>query len=249
MEPHPDGSVPGTLFVADGVTIAPQEGLVVRFGRNRLEVDLCIGADDLQVSRVHGTITCRAGQWWLDCTGRSPVQLPNAVLLYSDSPPVPLDVGYTPLSLRSSRGREHVIELYISGPRGNRPSAWPAAETEEPRRWRLSRDERLALAVLGRRYLVNEPHPQPLSRQQAAAELLDLDPDGRWTVKKVEHVVADVRTRLSSNGVFGLRRDEVGEPVGLTLAVNLLRELTSSSTLVPSDLDLLENPDDAPPCE
>lgn len=233
-------AVPGALSIVDGGTVTPREGLQLSFGRNRPDVDICIGADDLQVSRVHGTVTYRRGQWWLDCTGRAPIRLRDGVLLYRDAEPVPLPAGYTRLLLRGSRGRDHVLELYVAGPSGGRPPLRPSAETEEPRRWRLTRDERLVLVALGQRYLLHDPSPQPLSRQQAASELAELDPDGRWTLKKVEHLVADVRYRLSSSGVAGLRRDEVGDPVGLTLVANLLREITDSTTLTPKDLELLE---------
>jgi len=57
-----------------------------------------------------------------------------------------------------------------------------------------------------------------------------------WSAKRVEHVVADVRARLSARGVHGLVREEVGEPVGNALNDNLLRELVLSTTLVPTDL-------------
>lgn len=215
---------------------------MLRLGRNRPEVDICIGEDDLQISRVHGLLTCRRQQWWLECTGRTPIRLPNAVLLHRDGDPLLLSSGYTTLTLHGSRGREHSVELYVGGSAGAPPRSRPADETEKPRRWRLSRDERLALVALGQRYLMNDPHPQPFSRQQAAAELAELDPAGRWTVRKVERLVAGVRDRLSHGGVSGLRREEVGEPVGLTLVTNLLRELTVSSSLVPSDIELLEPP-------
>jgi hypothetical protein len=99
------------------------------------------------------------------------------------------------------------------------------------------------LAVLGQRYLGYDPHPLPLSRQQAAAELAERRPHENWTAKRVEHLVSRVRQRLSDAGVHGLRREEVGEPVGLTLTVNLLRELVLSTTLVPMDLEWLELPD------
>ncbi|GAA1707007.1 hypothetical protein GCM10009765_65550 [Fodinicola feengrottensis] len=230
----------GTLSVAGGITVAPRDGLVLRFGRNRGEVDICVGEDDLRISRVHGTLTCRGEQWWLECSGRTPIRLPHSVLLHHDAEPVPLPTGYTPLQLGGSRGREHLLELYVAGATGGRPPVRPADETEKPRRWRLTPDERLAVVALGQRYLMNDPYAQPQSRQQAAAELAELDPDGRWTHKKVEHLAAGVRRRLSQSGVPGLRMDEVGDPVGLTLVANLLRELMNSATLGAQDLELLE---------
>lgn len=53
--------------------------------------------------------------------------------------------------------------------------------------------------------------------------------------------------RLSrAGGVEGLTREEVGEPVGNTLNHNLIMELLRSTTLVPSDLNLLETPSTEP---
>jgi hypothetical protein len=52
-------------------------------------------------------------------------------------------------------------------------------------------------------------------------------------------MVADVRARLAAQGVSGLLREEVGEPVGNALNDKLLRELVLSTTLVPADLALL----------
>ena len=68
----------------------------------------------------------------------------------------------------------------------------------------------------------------------------ELRPEGKWTAKKVDHLVSGVRKRLSDSGVAGLSREEVGEPVGLALSVNLLGELVASTTLVPLDLTLLD---------
>jgi len=48
-----------------------------------------------------------------------------------------------------------------------------------------------------------------------------------------------VRERLHRRGVRGLMRDEVGEPVGSTLSVNLIRELVKTVTLSAEDLELL----------
>ncbi len=230
------------LAVTGGITVAPEPGLTIRFGRNRPEVEVCVGEDDLLISRQHGLLDHRLGQWWVNNTGRSPIRLASSLLLHREGDPIPLAVGYTPLFLRGSRGREHLLELYVAGDEGGKPPSRPGDITQPPRRWRLTVEEHLALVVLGQRYLLHDPHPQPLSRQQAATELAELRPTAKWTTKRVEHLVAEVRARLSAGGVFGLRRDEVGEPVGLTLTVNLLRELVSSTTLVPTDLNLLDGP-------
>lgn len=225
----------------DQLTVPARDGTRITFGRNRPNVDFCVGEDDLHVSRVQGTITHSAGTWWLSNEGRSPIRSAHA-LLHSDAPPIPLPQGLTPLHIHGARGREHLLELYVANSRGPRPTLRPADVTVEPRRWRLTADERLALVAIGQRYLLQDPHALPLSRQQAAEELAEVDPAGRWTAKKVEHLVAGVRKRLSDSGVFGLRRDEVGEPVGLSLGANLVKELTSSGSLTVVDLDLLESP-------
>jgi hypothetical protein len=228
------------LALAGGYMAPPQDGRTIRFGRNRPEVDVCIGEDDLRVSRRHGALTRRRGQWWVSNTGQLPIRLPNNQWLFSREDPLPLPGGYTPLFVRGSRGREHLLELFVAGPDGEAPVTRHGAVTQPPKRWRLTADERLAMVVLGQRYLLHEPHPQPVSRQQAAEVLAELQPGAGWTVKRVEHLTADVRTRLSADGVNGLSREEVGEPVGNALNDNLLRELVLSTTLVPPDLALLD---------
>ncbi|WP_328649404.1 FHA domain-containing protein [Amycolatopsis sp. NBC_00348] len=239
-------SVPGTLSaltVTGGIAVPPAAGSRVSFGRNRLEVDVCVGEDDLRISRVHGLLTHDRDRWWLSNTGRSPIRLSDSVLLHRDSEPLPLAAGYTALFLRGTRDREHVLELLVSDGEDTAAAPRPTHPTAPPKRWRLTAEEHLVLAVLGQRYLGYDPQPLPLSRQQAAAELGERRPRESWTAKRVEHIVSRVRQRLSDAGVHGLRREEVGEPVGLTLTVNLLRELVLSTTLVPMDLEWLELPD------
>ncbi|MFI9389022.1 FHA domain-containing protein [Kutzneria sp. NPDC052558] len=238
------GAVPGTLSaltVTGGVAVPPSPGRRVSFGRNRLEVDVCVGEEDLRISRVHGMLVRERDRWWLSNTGRSPIRLSDSVLLHGDSEPLPLATGYTAVFLRGSR--EHVLELLVSDGDDESTARRPTHPTAPPKRWRLSPEEHLVLAVVGQRYLGYDPQPLPLSRQQAAAELAERRPSENWTVKRVEHIVSRVRQRLSDAGVHGLRREEVGEPVGLTLTVNLLRELVLSTTLVPMDLEWLELPD------
>jgi hypothetical protein len=235
-------AVPGAivaLALAEGVTVAPGEGRTVRFGRNRPEVDVCVGEDDLRVSRQHGLLAYRSGQWWVSNTGQLPIRLPSTQWMFNGEEPIPLTSGYTPLFVRGSRFREHLLELYVAGAEGGRPATRHRDVTEPPKRWRLDPDERLALIVLGQRYLLHEPHPQPLSRQQVADQLAELQPGVTWSASKVDHLVADVRARLSAGGVFGMLREEVGEPVGNSLNDNLIRELVLSTTLVPPDLTLL----------
>ncbi|QWF84108.1 FHA domain-containing protein [Amycolatopsis sp. CA-230715] len=236
-------AVPGAivaLSLSGKLTLAPADGRTLRFGRNRPTVDVCVGETDLQVSRTHGTLTHRSGQWWVSNTGRLPIRLPRTRLLFPDEDPVPLAEGYTPLFIRGSRDREHLLEMYVVGWHGGQPPARHADPTRPPKRWQLTSEEHLVLVVLGQRYLLHEANPQPISRQHSAEILAELQPSTRWRAKRVEHVVADVRLRLSAQGVHGLVREEVGEPVGNALTDNLLRELVLSTTLVPTDLALLD---------
>jgi hypothetical protein len=237
-------AVPGAIYalaVSGGVSLAPREGSAIRFGRNRPDVEICVGEDDLRVSRQHGRLTRSEGHWWVHNTGQLPIRLPSTQWLSSQEEPVPLAEGYTPLFIRGSRNREHLLELFVAGPGGEHPVARPGDVTQPPRRWRLTEDERLVLVVLGQRYLLHEPNPQPLARQQVADRVGELRSDALWNVKRVERTIAEVRFRLSSGGVHGLVREEVGEPVGNSLNDNLLRELVGSTTLVPPDLALLDD--------
>ncbi|HET9254133.1 MAG TPA: FHA domain-containing protein [Pseudonocardiaceae bacterium] len=237
-------SVPNTIFalaITGGVVIKPRQGRTIVFGRNRPDVHVCVGEDDPQVSRQHGLLTHHRGQWRVSNTGRLPLRLPGARRVFPDDEPVPLGEGYTPLFVEGSRGREHLLELYVTGSDGQRPASRHGDPTQPPRVWRLRGDERLALIVLGQRYLLNDAHPRPLSWQQAADQLAELRPDAGWGPKRVERMVAAVRARLSQGGVAGLTREEVGEPIGNALNHNLLTELVQSTTLVPPDLAILDD--------
>ncbi|GAB2968956.1 FHA domain-containing protein [Saccharothrix stipae] len=254
LDPHRQRSLrlglaetpPGTLSaltVTGGVTAAPTPGRRLSFGRNRLEVDVCVGEDDVRISRVQGLLTRDLDHWWLTNTGRSPIRLSNSVLLHRDSGRLLLVPGYTALFLRGTRTREHLLELHVSDDETRVTRPRPQSPTVPPKRWRLTAEEHLVLAVLGQRFLTYDPQPLPLPRHQAAAELAERQPGSHWTAKRVEHIVSRVRQRLSDAGVHGLKREEVGEPVGLTLTVNLIRELVLSTTLVPMDLEWLEHPE------
>ncbi|WP_026360141.1 hypothetical protein [Amycolatopsis nigrescens] len=228
------------LAMTGGIDIKASEGRTILFGRNRPEVHVCVGEDDRRVSRQHGAVTHQSGQWWLRNTGRLPIRLPESRWLFGTEEPVPLLEGYTPLFVRGSSGREHLLELYVTGAGGVRPSSRHRDVTQPPRTWRLTPDERLVLTVLGQRYLLHEARPQPLTWRQAATQLAELRPETGWTPKRVEHLVVSIRTRMSRDGVSGLTRDEVGEPVGNALNDNLIKELLLSTTLVPPDLGLLD---------
>jgi hypothetical protein len=236
--------LPGTLFalaLTGGMTLGPGDRREVLFGRNRPEVHVCLGEDDPQVSRHPGTHTHRDGRWWVSNAGRLPIRCAGARLLFRGEEPLPLDTGYTPLFAGGSRGREHLLEVFVTGPEGERrPVPRHGDVTRPPRVWALTEQEKLALVVLGRRYLLHEPRPQPLTWRQTAAELAESQPYAGWTDKRVEHLVNGVRTRLSRDGVPWLTREELGEPVGNALNDNLIRALLASTTLVPMDLVLID---------
>jgi len=98
---------------------------------------VCLGEDDARVSRQHGTLHHDQGRWWLANTGQLPMRLPAARLLFRDEEPVPLDEGYTPLFVRGSSRREHLLEVHVTGtappnrgrgtgisPNRRRPGCW-----------------------------------------------------------------------------------------------------------------------------
>jgi hypothetical protein len=236
-------TTPGTMIaksVNGGITVGPRLGRSVLFGRNADEVHVCVGADDRRISRQHGVLRCDGERWWLHNLGRAPIRLPDR-RLFPEEEPVPLAEGYTPVFLPGTR--EHLLEVYLVGRGGDRRAADHSRATIAPSTWPLSADEKLALVVLGQRYLLHEPNPQPLTWRQAADQLGELRPPAtQWSAKRVEHLVGRVRARLSGSGVAGLTREEVTGPVGNALNHNLITELVRSTTLVPPDLRRLEPP-------
>lgn len=234
---------PGSLFalaLSQGITVLPAPGRELKFGRNRPQVDLCIGEDDLRVSRQTGVISHHDGGWQVANTGRLPIRLPGDRWLFPDHDPLPLVPGYTPLFVRGTRGREHVMEVYVIGPDGSCPAALFDAVTQPPKKYWLTADEKLVLVVLGQRYLAQEDFAQPLGRQQVADEMSELQPDAEWNDRRVERVLAAVRLRLHQDGVRGLTSEELVQPIGNMLNHNLVQALMSTSTLVPADLSLLD---------
>ncbi|WP_409186639.1 FHA domain-containing protein [Amycolatopsis sp. VS8301801F10] len=235
-------SVPGTLFalaLTGGYARGPGENHRILFGRNRPEVHVCIGEDDPRVSRQQGILEHHAGRWFVRNTGRVPLRV-GELLLFPDEDPLPLGNGFTQVFVQTPR-RLHLIEVYVTGPGNERPAPRHEEPTQAPKRWALSPAERLALVVLAQRYLASESQPRPLTMRAAAGQLAELQPEERWTPKKVEHLVTAVRTRLARSGVERLTREEVGDPVGNTLNHNLIQELMMSTTLIPRDLALLED--------
>jgi hypothetical protein len=234
-------TVPGAIFalaLTGGISLAPGDGHEILFGRDRGRVHVCVGEDDPHVSRHQGTLTHGDGQWQVRNTGWRPIRI-NHRLLFRDEEPLPLGTGYTQLFIESPR-RQHLLEVYVTDHRDQRPEPRHRETTVRPRVWALTEQERLVLVALGQRYLSHDLHPQPLSWKQTAAQLAGLQPDRGWTQRRVEHIVHAVRRRLSDDGVPGLVRDEVGEPVGNALNHNLLQALLTSTTLVPMDLALID---------
>ncbi|GHG98673.1 FHA domain-containing protein [Streptomyces lanatus] len=245
-------SPPGTLHartVIDDLSAPPRPGRIVRFGRGAMpDVDLEVGVDDLRVSRRQGELTYHAGQWWLRNTGRQLVRLPRGRMMHLSTEPIPLATGYTPLFVKGSGFREHLVELYVTG----RNDPWPVSDryagNERPVTWPLDDDERLLLVVLGRRYLLYEEDPRPLTYTEAAKELSYLHPEAGWNERRIEYRFEALRRRLDRTGfMYPLMRDKSqGCPGDSALLHNLLKGLVESTTLVPPDLELMEDDEDRP---
>ncbi|WP_049579836.1 FHA domain-containing protein [Streptomyces sp. SBT349] len=239
VPPAPTGTIHARSIGSD-IAFRPREGRRITFGRNSGDVQVCIGGDDRRVSRRQGTLTHEDSRWWVRNLGRLPIRLPDSQLLFTEEEPVPLRTGYTPLFLRGSSGREHLLELYVTGEDESRPGPEPDDPTQAPRTWHLEADEKLALVILARRYLLHEAGPQPLTWRDAFSDLCALQPDAGWTVPILQHMIEDVRKRLSAEGVRGLTAAEVQQPVGNALNDNLIKELLLTTTIVPTDLAVLD---------
>ncbi|RFU85702.1 FHA domain-containing protein [Streptomyces triticagri] len=228
---------PGTLFVlteSGGVMSTPKANFSVLFGRNEPEVQLCIGVDDPHISRCHGRFTCDGRDWWVHNEGRLPIRLPGERLLLEGREEQLR--GYSALFIKSPIGREYLLEARIIEPHGPVAAAAAHDTTRRHGAWDIGRDEKLVLIALAQRYLRHEPYPQPQSWRQVADDLNAAEGQGRWNSHLAANVVERVRGRLSADGVPGLTREEVGEPVGNALNHNLIKELLVSATLVPEDL-------------
>ncbi|MFD5317849.1 FHA domain-containing protein [Streptomyces sp. NPDC127098] len=230
------------------VTSEPRPGLTVRFGRGigpqdeGPDVDLRVGAADLQVSRRQGELSFRHGHWWLRNVGTAQLRLSQGRWLFRASDPVLVTPGYTTFQVLGSGSRVHLVELFVTELGDRPPAVPPGARTVGRRRWPLRPDERLILAALGQRYLAGERDPQPLTYRQVA-ELLDLlHPRARWREPRVRRTVDEVRGRLAQTGFpYPLREGERGEASDNRLKHNLLTGLFESDSLRPEDLGLLDD--------
>lgn len=235
-------TAPGSVVarsVDGGVRAGPRSGRAVLFGRHVDQVHVRVGVDDRRVSRHQGTLTCDGACWWLQNAGRSPIRLSER-LLFPGADPVPLAEGYTPVFVPGSGGREHLLEVYVVGADRAGPSPQHSEPAVTAALWPLSADERLALVVLGQRYLLHEPNPQPLTRKQAADQLAELQPAAGWSTDRIEYVMVRVRARLSEAGVPELTCEDVPKPDPAVIDHNLITELVHSTTLVPPDLRSLD---------
>jgi hypothetical protein len=235
---------PGALIVralSGAVAASPQEGERLRFGRFPVpKVEVCLGEDDIRVSRTHGVLVHQQGWWWLHNTGSRPIHISGGHRIRAGDEPVPLGPGFTTLMIRGTNDRQHVLELRVNDHDGARRAPLTDSRTMVPRIWPLNDEQRLVLVVLGQRYLSGEANPRPLTRKDVAQQLAELRPGEQWDIKRIDRIVEKVRDELRRHGVEGLFADEVDPPVGNLLSHNLLVELTVlTETLNRTDLALL----------
>ncbi|MEW2522469.1 hypothetical protein [Actinacidiphila alni] len=236
-------AAPGTLLVLGsngGMSVAPDAGFTLLFGRNEPDVHVCVGESDTAVSRRHGLITREHSRWMLSNTGKLPIRFPGSRLILKGDR-AELTAGYTPLFIVAPR-QEHLLEVRIAAAArgdGGAPQMY-GETTHDGGKYELRPEERLVLVCLGQRYLRNDPQPQPLAWAQVAFELTELRPDEQWGPKRAAHIVAKVRKRLSKEaGIPGLLEEEVPPPVGNALNHNLLTHLLVTTTIVKEDLRIL----------
>lgn len=235
---------PGTIFVlaaGGGFAAPPRDRFEVVFGRREPDVHVCIGADDPRMSRLQGRLVRTGAEWWLRNEGKLPIRLPQSRFLLSGNE-IPLGEGYSPLFIRTSKRREHLLEVRVVGAGRADTLAGSAAETStaEAETWRIDDNERMVLTALALRYLRQEPHPQPQSWKQVAADLNNAPgTHSEWTEKKAANVVFKVRERLTPY-VSGLRLEDWGDPAGNMVNHQLIQELLQTATLRPPDLRLLD---------
>lgn len=102
-------------------------------------------------------------------------------------------------------------------------------------RVRLDERERLALTVLGRRYLRFEPQPAPLTWEETTRVLAGVDPDQGWNAASLQALVDRTGQRL-----FGSSPGQGGEEGSGRAVHQLFHALLLAAVLVPTDLRLLD---------
>jgi hypothetical protein len=225
----------GTLFAlsADGGCAAvPQDGNEVTLGREKGRVHVIVGGHDPAVSRRHATIRCTVqGEttWWtLRNTGKLPIYLPQAPKLLQDQETL-LPDGFTPLHVGADH--RHAVEVLVSHGRKRPPH--PIDGVTRDGRVPLSPAERLVLVAMFQDYLQGTDTARPRSRLDTSTQLNQVPGQSGWTIKRVEHRVADVRLKLGID-VDSAPPDQLRD--------KLINHLLNTGSLVPSDLDLLDGP-------
>lgn len=240
----------GTIVVVgpEGGYAMPSGQHRLLFGRGRPNVHVAVGVDDRNVSRRHGEFTCigPGREWYFSNIGtRLPIEMPDGTLLLPGHGRI-FEPGHTRLVIHSSERHSHLVEVRLVGKDCRRTDGTQDDKTEIPEPvYELSDEERLVLTALARRFLEGyDDYPLPLTWEETARVANGSPESARyWTDRMAEHTVKHVRERLHRQGVRGLMRDQVGNPVGSTLSVNLIRELIKTSTLSTKDLDLLSDSD------
>lgn len=238
MPPAPAGSI-FVLAAGGGFAAPPRDRFEVVFGRKEPDVHVCIGADDPRMSRLQGRLVCSGAEWWLRNEGKLPIRLPQSRFLLSGNE-ILLVEGYSPLFIRTSKRREHLLEVRVVGAGLADTLVGLGDETATAESWQIDDAERVVLTALALRYLRQEPHPQPQSWKQVAVDLNDAaSTHAEWTEKKAANTVLKVRERLTPY-VAGLRLEDWGDPAGNMVNHQLIQELLQTATLRPPDLRLLD---------
>lgn len=228
------------LSLVGGVTFRPKDGRTIFFGRNRPLVHVCIGENDRRISRRDGTLVCDGHRWWVSNEGGQPIRIAESQLLFRGQDPIALDSGYTPLFIRGTARREHLLEIFVTDAERSVPGPLHLHDTCNPTPYPLTDEERLVLIVLAQRYLRYERNTQPWTREATANLLAEMQPQAQWKLRRVDDVVAAVRQRLTGRGVKGLQAKDLPQPIGNMLNHNLIQELMLSGTLVPRDLERID---------
>ena len=239
---------PGTILVVAEdrrYRKLPRADYEVLFGRSEDDVHIAVGIDDPYVSRKQGMLVCDGQEWRLRNIGRLPIRLVDESMVLAGHE-LALKTGCTPLLVGAPVHRVHLVEIHVAGFSRHGTQIGPDSLTRYPDEYELSETERLAVVAIGQRYLRQDPAPKPVSWAQAADDLTHAPGGRKWTGRAVEHIVADLRQRLSKGRapIFGLVREEVQEPVGNTLNHNLITALLASATLTQHDLALLGEDED-----